>query len=189
MKVQNIPLAEIKPYWRNPRNNEKAIAAVKKSIESYGFNSPLVIDKENVIIAGHSRYKALMELGHKTAPCVVVDLPSAKAKEYRIADNKTSELASWDMELLIPELREIGDLSDMSVFFENIDLDNLLKITSTGKLPTAEQISDKEELMNAQFSKLSEAKQANYVEVGCPECGHEFFVDRSEMARQPGVEL
>lgn len=189
MKVQNIPLAEIKPYWRNPRNNEKAIAAVKQSIQNYGFNSPLVIDSENVIIAGHSRYKALMELGHKEAPCVVVDLPASKAKEYRIADNKTSELASWDMDLLIPELREIGDLGDMGVFFENIDLDNLLKITSTGKLPTAEQISDKQAALNSQFSDLSDSKQANYVEVMCPECTHEFYVDRSEMLRQPGVAL
>lgn len=189
MKVENIALAEVRPYWRNPRNNDKSIAAVKKSIEKYGFNSPLILDKELVIIAGHSRYKALMELGYKEAPCVVLDLPAAKAKEYRIADNKTSELATWDMDALIPELREIVDIQDMSVFFDGTDLEQLLKITSTAVLPTAEIIADKEQKLNEQFANLSDEKQNSYVEILCPSCAHEFFVDKAEIIRTPGVEV
>jgi ParB family chromosome partitioning protein len=107
MKVQTIKLDDIKPYWRNPRKNEKAVEAVKQSIQAYGFNQPIILDTKKIIIAGHTRYKALLEMGWTEAPCVVIDLPVAKAKEYRIADNKTSELAELDMTALIPELREI----------------------------------------------------------------------------------
>ena len=90
MKVQQISLDEIRPYWRNPRNNESAIDAVKKSIQEYGFNQPIVTDKDLVIIAGHTRYKALLQLGWKEAPVVVLeDIAPEKAKQYRIADNKT----------------------------------------------------------------------------------------------------
>ena len=188
MKVSQIALAEIKPYWRNPRNNERAVDAVKQSIEKYGFNSPLVLDTDNVIIAGHTRYKALIQLGWKKAPCVVVDLPADKAKEFRIADNKTSELATWDMDNLIPELREIGDLDDLQIYFQNVDLDNLLEISATVKLPTGDDIAAKELQQNTQFTEASSNAQGNYVEVFCPDCAHAFYVDKLEINRQPGVD-
>ena len=111
METTLFNIAEIKPYWRNPRHNEEAVGAVMQSIRDYGFNQPLIIDAENVIIAGHTRYRALQRLGVTEIPCIVKgDLTAQQAKEYRIADNKTSELSSWDMDRLIPELREIESI-------------------------------------------------------------------------------
>lgn len=126
MNIQNIHIDHIRPYWRNPRKNEKAVEAVKKSIEEYGFNSPIVVDKNFVIIAGHVRYKALRELGYSEVPCVVLDISEEKAKQYRIADNKTSELADWDTDKLMFELREIEELKNMDIFFKENELEKLL---------------------------------------------------------------
>lgn len=185
MKVQNVPLNEIKPYWRNPRKNEAAIAAVKQSIQDYGFNQPIVLDANKVIIAGHTRYKALLELGWKAAPCVILDLPPDKAKGYRIADNKTTELAEWDMSALIQELREIEEIASMQVYFPDIDLDELLKETATVAAVTSAQIEKQAERMENRFEEHSKAVQGQYVEVLCPHCGEAFYVDRAEINRQP----
>jgi len=187
--VQNIKLADIRPYWRNPRKNEAAVEAVKQSIKDYGFNSPLVVDKEMVIIAGHTRYKALMQLGWDAAPCVVVDLPAQKAKEYRIADNKTSELAEWDMDNLIPELREIQGIGDFQIYFPDISLNNLIEETAGAvnfSLPSAENIARVQEAEGNKFQEMSEKTQ--YVKIMCPHCGEESFVDRAEIMRQPATE-
>ena len=187
MKLTTLKLTEIKPYWRNPRNNEAAIAAVKQSIKDYGFNYPIVVDGDNVIIAGHTRYKALQELGVKEVPCVVKkDLTPQEIKEYRIADNKTSELSSWDMDKLIPELREIEDAENMEIYFPTISLEELIADTAGAtnfKNPTAETIGKVETKMQMTFEDRSKAQQSAYVEVICPHCAEAFHVDRHEIAR------
>lgn len=187
MKVQTLPLDSIKPYWRNPRKNEKAVDAVKKSIGEYGFNVPIVVDKKHTIINGHTRYKALLELGWTEAPCVVLDLPAAKAKEYRIADNKTAELAEWDMDALIPELREIKEIAGMQVFFPDLNLDSLLHETATVAAVTTAQVEKAAEKQEARFGEHSNAVQGQYVDILCPHCGESFFLDRSELNRQPAL--
>lgn len=186
MKIKNIPLSEVKPYWRNPRKNEKAIAAVKKSIVDYGFNQPIIVDVKNVIIAGHTRYKALAELGWKEVPCVVLDIPANAAKAYRVADNKTSELSEWDMDALIPELREIEGIADMQIYFQDLNLEKLLQDTATVSDVTASQIDDRTERIEELFENLSEADQGKYVDVTCPKCGEEFFVNKNDIIRIPG---
>ena len=187
MKLTTLKLTEIKPYWRNPRNNEAAIAAVKQSIKDYGFNYPIVVDGENVIIAGHTRYKALQELGVKEVPCVIkTDLSAQQIKEYRIADNKTSELSSWDMDKLIPELREIEAVEDMEIYFPTISLEELISDTAGAtnfKNPTAENIGKVEAKMQMTFEDRSKVQQSAYVEVICPHCTEAFHVDRNEIAR------
>ena len=185
MKIQTLPLDDIKPYWRNPRKNEGAVEAVKQSITDYGFNQPIILDVKKVIIAGHTRYKALMELGWKEAPCVVIDLPPAKAKEYRIADNKTSELSEWDMDALIPELREIDKVASMQVFFPDLDLKGLLEDTATVASVTTAQVEKAEASLNGQFEEKSASVQGQYVEILCPHCAEAFFLDRAELNRQP----
>jgi site-specific DNA-methyltransferase (adenine-specific) len=185
MKIQTLPLDDIKPYWRNPRKNEGAVEAVKQSITDYGFNQPIILDVKKVIIAGHTRYKALMELGWKEAPCVVIDLPPAKAKEYRIADNKTSELSEWDMDALIPELREIDKVASMQVFFPELDLKGLLEDTATVASVTTAQVEKAEASLNGQFEEKSASVQGQYVEILCPHCAEAFFLDRAELNRQP----
>jgi DNA modification methylase len=113
--------SELIEYENNPRNNEAAIDAVAKSIEEFGFKVPIVITKENVIIAGHTRLKASLKLGLATVPCIVADdLTEGQIKAFRLADNKTAELASWDFTKLESELESIE--MDMSVFgFEDLE--------------------------------------------------------------------
>lgn len=116
MIIQEKPIEVLREYANNPRNNEKAVDAVAESIKQFGFRVPIVIDGENVIVAGHTRLKAAKQLGMTCVPCVVADdLTEEQVKAYRLADNKTAELAEWDFEKLEAELRELADI-DMSVF-------------------------------------------------------------------------
>lgn len=117
MSVVIKQLSEIVPYERNPRINENAIEPVARSIKEFGWQSPIVIDKDNVIIAGHTRALAAKSLGLKEVPCIIASaLTSEQVKAYRIADNKTGEIAEWNYELLPFELKELEDAKfDMSV--------------------------------------------------------------------------
>lgn len=116
MDVIEKKLKDIKPYEKNPRKNDSAVDAVANSIREFGFKVPVVIDKDGVIVCGHTRYKAAKKLGLKAVPCVVADdLTEEQIKAYRIADNKVSELAEWDINLLGEELDGIFDI-DMSDF-------------------------------------------------------------------------
>ena len=116
MQVVEKKIAEIKPYEKNPRKNDNAVDAVASSISQFGFKVPVVIDKDNVIVCGHTRYKAAKKLGLEKVPCVVADdLTDEQIKAYRLADNKVSELADWDIDLLGEELDGIFDI-DMSDF-------------------------------------------------------------------------
>ena len=122
MKIVNIKVEEIKPYEQNPRFNDHAVEKVANSIKEFGIKQPLVIDENNVLIVGHTRLKAMQQLGIEEAPCIVAsDLTADQAKAYRLADNKTNELADWDFELLYTELEELKLDFDMSGFgFEDV---------------------------------------------------------------------
>lgn len=122
MQVQSIKISEVKPYDKNPRKNDDGVEAVANSIKEFGWQQPIVVDKDNVIIVGHTRYKAAKKLGMKEVPVVVADkLSPEQVKAYRLADNKTGELTDWDMGLLDDELADIADI-DMSDFgFDILD--------------------------------------------------------------------
>ena len=108
MKVEQRKTADIKPYDKNPRDNDGAVEAVARSIREYGFRQPIVVDADGVIIVGHTRWKAAQKLGLDEVPVhVATDLTPTQIKAYRIADNKVAELASWDMDLLPIELSEL----------------------------------------------------------------------------------
>ena len=116
MQIIDKKIGEIKPYEKNPRKNDNAIDAVASSISQFGFKNPIVIDGNNVIICGHTRYKAAQKLGLDVVPCVVAsDLTDEQIRAYRLADNKVAELAEWDIDLLGEELDGIFDI-DMSDF-------------------------------------------------------------------------
>jgi len=104
MDVVTMGIGDILPYWRNPRKNAETVVELKLSIREFGFNVPLVLDQENVIIAGHARYRAMLELGEQTVPCVISDMDETRAKEFRIADNKIHDLTNWVVEGLLKEL-------------------------------------------------------------------------------------
>ena len=116
MEVVNINLSNIKPYQRNPRNNAKAVEKVAESIRQFGFQQPLVLDRDNVIVCGHTRYAAAKKLKLKSVPCVLAtSLTEEQIRAYRLADNKVAEASEWDFSLLAEELDNILDI-DMSDF-------------------------------------------------------------------------
>lgn len=110
MKIINKNTNSLIPYNKNPRFNDDAVDAVAWSIRQFGFRVPILIDKESVIIAGHTRLKAALKLGLAEVPCIVADhLTPIQVKEYRIADNKLGELSSWNYELLEEEILSLQD--------------------------------------------------------------------------------
>lgn len=123
-------LTELKPYARNPRRNDAAVPALEESIRRYGFKNPIIVDGSGVIISGHTRFKAAKKLGLKEVPVIVADdLTEREAREFRIADNKVAELATWDAQLLDEELIELKG-SDMDVF--DLDDPELLETEDDG---------------------------------------------------------
>ena len=132
MQIINLKLADIHPYERNPRNNDAAVAAVAKSIQEFGFKNPIILDQDHVIVAGHTRYRVAKQLGMTEVPCVIADdLTPEQVKAFRIADNKTGEIAEWNYELLPVELRELQSAQfDLSLL--GFDTDELEKLLSNG---------------------------------------------------------
>lgn len=115
MEIKEIKLADIKPYENNPRFNDEAVDAVAESIQQFGFKVPIVIDKNGVIVTGHTRYKAAKAMSMDKVPCILADdLTEDQVKAFRIADNKVGEIATWDIEKLEKELLDID--MDMSEF-------------------------------------------------------------------------
>lgn len=118
-------IGELTPYENNPRNNDIAVDAVAASIQQFGFKNPVIIDKDGVIVAGHTRYKAAQKLGITDIPCISADdLSDEQIKAFRLADNKTAELAEWDEDLLGKEMQEIINI-DMSQFGFSVGEDKL----------------------------------------------------------------
>lgn len=122
LEVISKSIDEITPYINNPRNNDQAVDAVANSIKEFGWQQPIVVDKNMVIIVGHTRYKAAKKLKLDKVPVVVAtNLTDEQAKAYRLADNKVGELADWNDDLLSDELVGIDDI-DMSDFgFDELD--------------------------------------------------------------------
>lgn len=117
-----MKIDEVKPYAHNPRNNDDGVEAVANSIKEFGWQQPIVVDKDNVIIVGHTRFKAAKKLGLDKVPVVVAsNLSDEQVRAYRLADNKTGELTDWDMGLLDDELGDIADI-DMSDFGFDLDI-------------------------------------------------------------------
>ena len=123
MNVISMKISDVKPYENNPRDNEEAVDPTAKSIKEFGWQgNPIIVDKDHVIIAGHTRYKAAKKLGMEEVPVVVASkLTPEQVKALRLADNKTGEIAEWDDELLDDELNDILDI-DMSDFGFDLDV-------------------------------------------------------------------
>ena len=123
MTIKEIKTSELIPYENNPRNNDAAVDPVANSIRLFGFKVPIVIDKHNVIVAGHTRWKAAQKLGLEKVPCIVADdLTEEQINAFRLADNKTAELAEWDFEKLETELAKLADDFEMGDFGFEDDL-------------------------------------------------------------------
>ncbi|NUF26347.1 ParB N-terminal domain-containing protein [Bombilactobacillus mellis] len=124
MDVISMAISDIKPYPNNPRKNDDAVTATANSIKEFGWQQPIIVDKDNIIIAGHTRYKAAKQLNMDTVPVVVAkNLSKEQVKAYRLADNKTGEIAVWDYEFLDDELANIIDFDMEDFGFEQIKND------------------------------------------------------------------
>ncbi len=132
MDIELRPLADIRPYPTNPRVNDAAVEAVARSIREFGFRQPIVVDADGVIVVGHTRFKAAQKLGLEHVPIhVAKDLTPEQAKAYRIADNQTSNLAEWDLEILPSELSELQEL-DVDLSLLGFDDNELAKLLDPG---------------------------------------------------------
>ncbi len=125
MEIKMVKIDDLKPYANNPRFNDDAVEYVANSIKEFGFKVPIVLDKNNEIVAGHTRYKASLELGLKEVPCIIADdLNEEQIKAFRLADNKVSEKSSWNIDLLNEELEDILNI-DMKDFNFNTDFNEI----------------------------------------------------------------
>lgn len=112
MKIEEMRVTDLVPYENNPRKNDGAVDAVAASIREFGFKVPIIVDKNNVIVCGHTRLKGAEKLGLKTVPVIRADdLTEEQIRAFRLADNKTGELAEWDFEKLKAELNEIQGMN------------------------------------------------------------------------------
>jgi site-specific DNA-methyltransferase (adenine-specific) len=171
MKIVSVPVEKVKPYWRNPRRNDAAVDAVKASIKRYGFNSPIVVDADFVVVAGHTRLRAARQLEMTEVPVVVVDLPPQKAKAYRIADNAAGSIASWNHESLVKELEEMANVGVMQVFFKEGELAGLM---------TAESFDDAMDDVTVE-DEQDEPAGPLQVCLDCPHCSHSFKVEANSL--------
>ena len=158
MNIINMRIDDITPYEKNPRRNDDAVKYVAESIQNFGFKVPLVIDRNNVIVAGHTRYKAAKKLGLDEVPCIKADdLSDEQVKAFRLADNKVAEKAEWDFGLLHSELDELFDF-DMTDFGFAAAVEESL------------DVKDDDFIQDTEITK-SKAKT-----IKCPHCGEAFEV-------------
>ena len=157
MKIIDIDINKLIPYEKNPRKNDGAVEPVANSIREFGFKVPIVIDKENNVVCGHTRLKAAKKLGMKTVPCIIADdLSEEQIKAFRLADNKVGELAEWDFDLLGEELDGIFDI-DMGDFGFDFGSDTGFN----------------EDALNELFADAPE-KEKKPKMIKCPHCGEVF---------------
>ena len=123
IKIEMLKIGDLKPYDKNPRLNDNAVDSVANSIKEFGFKTPIVVDKNYVIINGHTRLKAAQKLGLEEVPCIIAnDLTDKQVKALRIADNKTAELADWDMPLLSDIIKDLDGFNFEDFGFGEVEL-------------------------------------------------------------------
>lgn len=154
MNIIYISTKDLREYENNPRNNDFAVDKVAASIDEFGFKYPIIIDKNNVIVAGHTRLKAARKLGLDVVPCLIADdLTDEQIKAFRLVDNKTAELSGWNFEKLEAELSGISERFNMADFGFDLDTDD---VDIDG------------------FFEETETKEKEPKKIQCPHCGEWF---------------
>ena len=191
MNIKTVNLDLVKPYWRNPRKNESAVSAVMESIKKYGMNVPIVVDKNYVILTGHTRYKAMRALGITEAPVVVADISEKKAKQFRIADNKAHEFSEWDVDTLKSEIQDLigdGGSTGLEEVFGSSDWREMLDISSL--LPDSEDEDQGKDSHDVQKDKEDEERLMIDGEWGirviCPHCLEDNVLRKSHFEKEKG---
>lgn len=170
MDVQMMSIKDVHPYPDNPRKIPKeAIEAVAKSIQTFGWQQPIVVDKDNTIIVGHTRYKAAQKLKLKEVPVVVADLDQQKADEYRIVDNRVAEFSTWNYDGLLKELQSIFDIDMTGFGFAGITADG-----DTGEGGGAELDDGYQGLSGTSIEIDPDEYADEHLPIVCPNCGFRF---------------
>jgi len=144
VKICQLPIDKVSPYESNPRENDHAVAKVAASLEQFGWQQPIVIDSDSVIIAGHTRWLAAKSLDMKKVPCVVADnLSAEQVKAYRIADNRIAAESDWNVELLKAELVGLKD-ADYDLLLTGFDENEIIKylVDSNAGLAEPDEVPD-----------------------------------------------
>ena len=151
-KIITMRVSEIVPYENNPRKNDKAVGVVAESIEQTGYNNPIIVDEDNVILAGHTRVKSLKKLGIREIEVLqVIGLDEEQKRKYRLLDNKVGEYASWDYVALMEEMDGLD--------WNGLDLDWGLDSNEDDDEPEDD---------------VAEEPEEEEFEYECPECGYKF---------------
>ena len=192
MEIVYKKVNELVPYENNPRINDEAVEYVKNSIKEFGFKVPIVIDKNNIIVAGHTRLKASLELGLEEVPCIIAnDLTEEQIKAFRLAENKVSEKSQWDFSKLNEELDSILNI-DMSIFdFEivedNFDTDFSLAEGDREPIQTMSLTfsDDQVEVINEAISKMKQTEEfKNYAGINKNSNGNAMYLVVLEWLQQ-----
>ena len=165
MQIQNVPISSVKPYEKNPRFNDDAVDAVARSIKEFGWQQPIVVDRDMVIIVGHTRLKAAESLGLSEVPVIIAEnLTPEQVKAYRIADNKTGEIAEWNFELLPFEIKDLQDANfDLSLLgFDSEELDRILNGDADKQVSTGETEPD----AVPEASEIPESRRGEVYQLG-----------------------
>lgn len=176
MKIEYIDINEIKPYENNPRINRKTINKLKELISTaqIKFNVPIVVDKNNVIVKGHSRWTALKELGYKIVPVIYSENSDEINNQDRLQDNIIQELSTWKQEELAIEIRDNNiNPKDYNLTFKELGYNDKYNPDITGA-----DITKARDLFLGQGQATKD-----FIELVCPYCGEEFMVERSEVVK------
>lgn len=162
MEIVYKKLSELKPYENNPRFNDDSVQYVANSIREFGFKVPIIIDRNNQIVAGHTRYKDSIELGLDEVPCIIADdLTDEQVKAFRLADNKVGEKSLWNNDFLNEELDALADMFDMNDFgfairIEDIDLEE----EAEPEVPIARELGEANNYVVLEFFTEDEWEEA-----------------------------
>lgn len=172
MKVETVHIDDVIPYWRNPRQvTETGVAAVAASIERFGYQAPIIVDTNMVVIAGHTRLSALRRLGWPEVDVIVSTMSDSQAKEYRLVDNRTSEYGEWDNSKVFLELREFADAETATRFFPEINLNIDMNASSF-----VVDERDMERATNHLSDITTAAGPRETKNILCPHCLQEFQI-------------
>lgn len=172
MKIEEVRIDEISNHERNPKQHpDKQIRLLEESIKRFGWTNPVILDKDGRILAGHARVKAAIEMGQDSIPCIRTKLSGKDADAYLLADNRLSDIAPYDRDILAELLSDLPkDLVDLTGF-DSVQVDALL---AGEDIPDIEKfisdtVPDFQPIPEEEVPRLDEKKK-----VCCPECGHEF---------------
>ncbi len=193
MEIKMVRLGDIRPYFNNPRDNTRAVEPTMQSIEKFTFTKPIIVDKDGVIIAGHTRYIAAFRLGMTEVPVIYSDLNEEQAKAFRIADNKLAEKSYFDDTKLVEELKALQVPQELQAFFFE-DLNQMLDTnfnyqSVAGQQESFEEVDKSYEFLNQQEGQREESpapaekettqlytqmqdEKGTYMYILCPYCNN-----------------